>query len=294
MSRDIQRYISVEKNRIDQTLKAAFSNKTIPNNLSESMMYSLFAGGKRLRPILLFASYHTFSDGSDKVLKTAVALEMIHTYSLIHDDLPAMDDDDYRRGSLTNHRKFDEATAILAGDALLTYSFELITTDHLLTAEEKVYLLQALTKASGAEGMVAGQVLDTEGEKKQLTLKELEKIHELKTGELISFAITAGAYLANVHEETINHLQQFAYYLGLIFQVQDDILDVIGDPEKLGKPVGSDEDKDKSTYPNLLGIEGAKAHKARYIQLAEEALEKAGATNSYLYDLLYFFSERDH
>src|SRR5699024_455123 len=123
----------------------------------------------------------------------------------------------------------------------------------------KVYLLQALTKASGAEGMVAGQVLDTEGEKKQLTLKELEKIHELKTGELISFAITAGAYLANVHEETINHLQQFAYYLGLIFQVQDDILDVIGDPEKLGKPVGSDEDKDKSTYPNLLGIEGAKA-----------------------------------
>lgn len=294
MDRDIQEYISIEKNRIDQTLQEAFSDKSMPGNLSRSMMYSLFAGGKRLRPVLLFASYHTFSEGSDKVLKTAAALEMIHTYSLIHDDLPAMDDDDYRRGALTNHRKFDEATAILAGDALLTYSFELITTDYLITAEEKVYLLQALTKASGAEGMVAGQVLDTEGEKKQLSLKELEKIHELKTGQLISFAITAGAYLADAHEETINHLQHFSHYLGLIFQVQDDILDVIGDPEKLGKPVGSDEEKDKSTYPDLLGIEGAIEHKKKYTLLAEEALEKAGAIDSYLYDLLYFFSERDH
>lgn len=294
MPRNITAYISTEKKRIDQTLEAVFTKKSIPNNLAESMMYSLFAGGKRLRPILLFASYDTFKKQSDKALKTATALEMIHTYSLIHDDLPAMDDDDYRRGSLTNHRKFDEATAILAGDALLTYSFELIATDELLSANEKVYLLQALTKASGAEGMVAGQVLDTEGEEQQLSLNKLEKVHELKTGKLISFAIIAGAYLADVEKERIEYLKQFAYYLGLIFQVQDDILDVIGDPEKLGKPVGSDEEKDKSTYPNLLGIEGAKKHKEKYTQLAEEALDKAGAMDSYLYDLLHLFSERDH
>lgn len=294
MSRDITTYISSGKEQIDETLKSVFLNKAIPQNLQDSMTYSLFAGGKRLRPILLFASYDAFAKHSNKVLKTAVALEMIHTYSLIHDDLPAMDDDDYRRGALTNHRKFDEATAILAGDALLTYSFELIATDELLSAEEKVYLIQALTKASGAEGMVAGQILDTEGEKKQLTLTELEEIHELKTGELISFAITAGAYLANVDEEKIKHLKEYAYYLGLIFQVQDDILDVIGDPEKLGKPVGSDEENEKSTYPNLLGLDGAKEQRDTYGEKAKAALEKAGAMDSYLLDLLYFFGQRDH
>lgn len=295
MPRKIKTYISSGKQRVDDTLKSIFLNKAIPNNLQQSMTYSLSAGGKRLRPILLFASYDAFAtEDKDKPLKTAIALEMIHTYSLIHDDLPAMDDDDYRRGSLTNHRKFDEATAILAGDALLTYSFELIASDSLLSAEEKVYLLQTLTKASGAEGMVAGQILDTEGEKQELTLKDLEKIHELKTGELISFAITAGAYLANVDEERIQYLQDYAYYLGLVFQVQDDILDVVGDPDKLGKPVGSDEANEKSTYPNLLGLEGAKKQREMYEDKAKAALEKADAIDSYLLDLLYFFGQRDH
>lgn len=294
MPRNIITYISSEKERLENELKAIFSKKNIPSNLLASMEYSLFAGGKRLRPILLFASYDTFATPSNKVLKTAVALEMVHTYSLIHDDLPAMDNDDYRRGLLTNHRKFDEATAILAGDALLTYSFEHIVSDELLSADEKVYLLQALTQASGAEGMVAGQVLDTEGEQRELTIGDLEKIHKLKTGELISFAITAGAYLANVEEERIQHLNEYAYYLGLIFQVQDDILDVIGDPEKLGKPVGSDVENNKSTYPNLLGLDGAKKQKESYEQLAMKALEKADAMDSYLFDLLHYFSQRDH
>jgi len=294
VSRNIITYISSEKERLENELTAIFSKKNIPSNLRASMEYSLFAGGKRLRPILLFASYDTFAKPSNKVLKTAAALEMVHTYSLIHDDLPAMDNDDYRRGLLTNHRKFDEATAILAGDALLTFSFEHIVTDELLSADEKVYLLQALTKASGAEGMVAGQVLDTEGEQQELRLSDLEKIHKLKTGELISFAITAGAYLANVEEERIQHLNEFAYYLGLIFQVQDDILDVIGDPEKLGKPVGSDVDNNKSTYPNLLGMEDAIKQKETYEQLAMKALEKADAMESYLFDLLHYFSQRDH
>ena len=295
MSISIDEYIQQGKEAIEQELKNLFVHKNYPPILQESMKYSLFAGGKRLRPILLFASYDTFQKDTKKVYKTAAALEMIHTYSLIHDDLPAMDDDDYRRGELTNHKKFDEATAILAGDALLTYSFEVIADDPLLTNEEKVFIIQSLAYASGPEGMVAGQILDIEGETKSLSLQQLEKIHELKTGRLINFAITAGAYLANVTGERLKHLQQFAHYLGLIFQVQDDILDVIGDPEKLGKPVGSDEDKDKSTYPNLLGLDGAKEQKNVYEQKAIQALKEAKVNEeSYLFELLYYFGQRDH
>lgn len=290
----IDRYIEQGKIKIENELNTILANKHIPESLNDSIHYSLLAGGKKLRPILLFASYDTFGNEKDKVVKTAAALEMIHTYSLIHDDLPAMDDDDYRRGKLTNHQKFDEATAILAGDALLTYSFEVISNDELLTDKEKVFLIQSLAKASGPEGMVAGQILDTEGETKSLTIDQLEKIHELKTGELITFAIIAGAYLGGATTAQLNHLRKFSYYLGLIFQVQDDILDVIGDPEKLGKPVGSDIENDKSTYPNLLGLEGAKEQKKIYEQKAINALENANAGDSYLLELLYYFSQRDH
>lgn len=295
MSLSIDQYIQKGKAEIETELKHLLKDKDIPARLHESMQYSLFAGGKRLRPILMFASYDTFGSNTKKAYRTAAALEMIHTYSLIHDDLPAMDDDDYRRGELTNHKKFDEATAILAGDALLTYSFEMITEDPLLTDEEKVFLIQQLSSAAGPEGMVAGQVLDIDGETKSLSLQQLEKIHELKTGRLINFAIVAGAFLANVKDDRLTHLQQFAHYLGLIFQVQDDILDVIGDPEKLGKPVGSDEDNEKSTYPNLLGLEGAIEQKQIYEHKAKKALEKAGVSDdSYLLELLYYFGERDH
>lgn len=295
MSLTIHEYIHKGKLEIEAELEKLLKDQQIPNRLHESMKYSLFAGGKRLRPILLFASYDTFASNTKKTYRTAAALEMIHTYSLIHDDLPAMDDDDYRRGELTNHKKFDEATAILAGDGLLTYSFEVVANDPLLSNEEKVFIIQQLANAAGPEGMVAGQVLDMEGETKTLTLEELEKIHELKTGRLINFAIVAGAYLANVKDERLTYLKQFAHYLGLIFQVQDDILDVIGDPEKLGKPVGSDEDNEKSTYPNLLGLEGAKKQKKIYEAKAKEALEKANVSeNSYLLELLRYFGERDH
>jgi len=290
----IQQYITQGKQTIEKEIKKAFQKKNIPASLYDSIIYSLFAGGKRLRPILLFASYDTFGENTQKVYKTAAALEMIHTYSLIHDDLPAMDDDDYRRGKLTNHRKFDEATAILAGDGLLTYSFELIASDKLLSQTEKTFLIQALASASGPEGMVAGQVMDLEGESQSLTLDELEKIHELKTGRLITFAIVAGAFLAEVDERFRKYLEEYSYYLGLIFQVQDDILDVIGDPEKLGKPVGSDAENEKSTYPNLLGLDGAEKQKNEYIIKAKSALENAKASDSYLLELLYYFSKRDH
>lgn len=294
VSHSIHEYIEKGKAAVEAELKTSFTMGTIPERLYDSISYSLFAGGKRLRPILLFASHDTFQTPSAKSLKTAAALEMIHTYSLIHDDLPAMDDDDYRRGKLTNHRKFDEATAILAGDALLTYSFEMIADDPTLTDKEKVYITKSLAHASGPDGMVAGQILDIEGEKRLLSLTELEKVHVHKTGKLISFAIDAGAYLGGASETQRTHLQKFAYYLGLIFQVQDDILDVIGNPDKLGKPVGSDSDNDKSTYPNLLGLEGAKKQKRIYEEKAIQSLADAKAKDTYLLGLLHYFSQRDH
>lgn len=295
MTINMNEYLKTGKNKIENFLTRMYEESKIPEQLYESMQYSLLAGGKRLRPVLLFASYHAFAPIEyDKVLRSAVALEMIHTYSLVHDDLPAMDDDDYRRGKLTNHKVFDEATAILAGDALLTNAFELVSTDEQLSAEEKVYLIQTLSHASGPEGMVAGQILDMEGETRKLSLSELEKVHRLKTGKLISFAILAGAYLGKATEEQLSHLQVFADYLGLIFQVQDDILDLVGDAEKLGKPVGSDLENMKSTYPNLLGLEGAREQLAKYTDNALEALHAANIHDSYLEQLLYYFGERDH
>lgn len=295
MTKKMNDYLDVGKENVETFMTKMYGENTIPPQLQDSMEYSLLAGGKRLRPILLFASYHAFQEETyEKALRTATALEMIHTYSLVHDDLPAMDDDDYRRGKLTNHKKFDEATAILAGDALLTNAFELISSDQELTAEEKVFLMQALSHASGPEGMVAGQILDMEGEKRKLTLAELEDVHRLKTGKLISFAIIAGAYLGDATKEQLVYLEEFADYLGLIFQVQDDILDVIGDAEKLGKPVGSDVENTKSTYPNLLGLDGAKAQLTQYTEKALVALHKADIRESYLEQLLYYFGERDH
>src|SRR5699024_675511 len=236
-----EQYLEETKQTIENHLNNSIESINAPKELKDSMLYSLMAGGKRLRPILLLLSYQSYKSESEKVITSAIALEMIHTYSLIHDDLPAMDDDDLRRGVATNLKKFDEATAILAGDALLTNSFELISEYEHLSEKVKVYVIQSLAKSSGPAGMVAGQMLDMEGEGKTLNIQDLEKIHEYKTGQLITFAILTGAYLAGVSKNTLEHLKQFAYYLGLIFQVQDDILDLVGDPEKLGKLVGSDQ-----------------------------------------------------
>jgi geranylgeranyl diphosphate synthase type II len=258
------------------------------------MPYSVEAGGKRLRPILHLASYENYGTNIKKAIAPAIALELVHTYSLIQDDLPAMDNDDLRRGKPTNHKVYDEATAILAGDALLTYSFEIIADDEHLDNNEKVELVKLLSRAAGPVGMVAGQIKDMEAENTPVSLQELENIHELKTGELWTFSVYAGAFLANASEEDRNNLQEFAYYLGLIFQVQDDILDVTGDTEKLGKPTGSDESNKKSTYPNLLGLDGAIRHKEMYVKKAKEALIKAKAEDSYLMALTEYFSQRDH
>jgi geranylgeranyl diphosphate synthase type II len=287
-------YIEQYKEMIHKELTHHLKQLDIPVQLKESMLYSVEAGGKRLRPVLLIASYEHYGSDLKKVMAPAIALELIHTYSLIHDDLPAMDNDDYRRGKPTNHKVFDEATAILAGDALLTYSFEIIADNHYLQDFEKVELMKKLSKAAGPSGMVAGQILDMEAENNPINLQQLERIHELKTGELLTFAVYSGAFLGHATEEELHYLKEFAYYLGLIFQVQDDILDVTGDPEKLGKPTGSDAGNKKSTFPNLLGLDGAKKHKEMYVQKAVQALKKAKAENSYLMVLTTYFSQRDH
>ena len=294
MGLKLTEYINEKQQLIEVEINKQLQKLVIPEQLKESMQYSFTAGGKRLRPILLIASYQAFRQDIEKVFTTAVALEMIHTYSLIHDDLPAMDDDDLRRGKPTNHKVFDEATAILAGDALLTYSFEVISEDPLLTNEEKVQSIKLLSKASGPKGMVAGQILDMEAEKSHTTLNKLEEIHTLKTGELLKFGITAGAYLGQASEEQQHYLNDYAYYLGLIFQVQDDILDVTGDEKKLGKPVGSDIDNEKSTYPSLLGLKGAINKKELYVKEAKTALKKAELDESYLYLLTDYLTQRDH
>jgi geranylgeranyl diphosphate synthase, type II len=294
VKRLLEGYIESNQQLFQEQVTEYFKPLEIPEQLKKSMLYSLEAGGKRLRPILLRASFEAYSSNIEKTYSTQIALEMIHTYSLIHDDLPAMDDDSYRRGLLTNHKVFGEATAILAGDGLLTYSFEIIANDPLLSEGEKVFLLRELAKASGPRGMVAGQILDMEAENKRVNLEQLEKIHALKTGELLRFAVTAGAFLGNATEEQIQHLEQFSYYLGLIFQVQDDILDVTGEEEKLGKAVGSDETNQKSTYPKLLGLDGAIEMKNRYAEKAIALLKQANANSSRLAELTTYFSERDH
>lgn len=290
----LQDFMKEHKTILHSEMDEQLQHLDIPSELKESMLYSLKAGGKRLRPILLIASFKMYQQDIRSVMSSAIALEMIHTYSLIHDDLPAMDNDDYRRGKLTNHKAFGEATAILAGDALLTYSFRLIANDPFLMDTQKVQLIKDLSNASGPQGMVGGQFLDLEAESKQITIDELENIHRLKTGKLLSFAIKAGALIGQASPSDIMYLEQFAYYLGLIFQVQDDILDVVGDAEKMGKPVGSDSELEKSTYPNLLGLNGAKEVKETYIKKAKSALDKANGLGTTLEYIVDYISKRDH
>ncbi|UOQ47490.1 polyprenyl synthetase family protein [Gracilibacillus caseinilyticus] len=293
MQRSIDDILKSEQDNINNTLLKYIHQLEVPARLKESVLYSIEAGGKRLRPLLMKLTCEGLGGEVDKVYPAAVALEMIHTYSLIHDDLPAMDDDMYRRGKLTNHKKYDEATAILAGDGLLTNSFHLISTTKAYTDVQKVKVITALSKASGLEGMVAGQYLDMEAENKLVSVTALEHIHHLKTGRLISSAIEIGAYLADVTEEKREIMKRFGDCLGLIFQIQDDILDVEGDQELIGKRVGSDIDNDKSTYPGLLGIEGAKQYKARLMVEAADCLQETGLENTDLAVISTYLSERD-
>ena len=237
--------------------------------LKEGMEYSFLAGGKRIRPLLLLSLYADLTGKIDhKVIGVATALEMIHTYSLIHDDLPAMDNDDYRRGQYSNHKQFDEATAILAGDALLTDAFVVLAKSSVDSAL-KIRLVEELASAAGSNGMVAGQMEDMLGEEKHLSLKELQKIHREKTGRLFVFACQAAAQLADKDDYLA---QKLGEHLGIAFQIRDDILDVTASFESLGKTIGKDAATEKSTYVQCFGLEGAKEKLKEQIQEAKETL----------------------
>ncbi|MFD0048446.1 polyprenyl synthetase family protein [Actinomycetes bacterium NPDC127524] len=267
-----------------------------PAVLKEAMAYSLNAGGKRIRPLLIYAVLSSFGKDPAAGIPAACAIEMIHTYSLIHDDLPSMDDDDLRRGKPTNHKVYGEANAILAGDALLSLSFQLIAEDDhpSVTPEMKLELISQMSKASGAEGMVGGQIADLEGENKELSLTELEYIHEHKTGKILAYSVLAGAVLSGAGETQRKHLERFSFHLGLAFQIQDDILDIEGSEEKIGKPVGSDLDNHKSTYPSLLTLQGAKKKLSEHIGAAHEELRNAGFESGLLHDITDMIGNRDH
>lgn len=289
----LQSFLNDTKQIIDERLPHFIDLLEAPESLKESMTYSLKAGGKRIRPVLLLAVLKGFGQPIEKGIETACAVEMVHTYSLIHDDLPAMDDDDVRRGKPTNHKVFGEAAAILAGDALLTYSFQLIASisENPVTT---VSLIHEFSRAAGAEGMVGGQISDMEGENKELSVEQLEHIHHHKTGDLMVFSVVAGAILAGASERDQASLRRFGRELGLLFQIKDDILDIEGDAEAIGKPVGSDAGNNKGTYPSILGMQGAKERLEAHLNLALSALEEVEMDHSLLVELTQYVANRNH
>ncbi|WP_154748357.1 polyprenyl synthetase family protein [Planomicrobium sp. YIM 101495] len=277
---------------IQEQLALLIQQLEIPMSLKESMHYSLQAGGKRIRPLLLLAVLEGLEKEHDDAYRVAAAIEMIHTYSLVHDDLPSMDDDDLRRGMPTNHKVFGEAVAILAGDALLTYSFGIIARLEHVSSVDKIRLIDLMSLSAGAEGMVGGQVLDIEGEEKQLELAELEQVHRLKTGALLTFSILAGAILGEATPEQMVAYSKFGRHIGIAFQIQDDILDVTGTSEELGKTAGKDESSEKSTYPSLLTLSGAQEKLDHHAAEAMAALREIGGNQERLEQLTQLIVNR--
>lgn len=281
------------KMEINEFLKNYFSNKGTYNKvIYDAVSYSVNIGGKRIRPILMLLTYSMYEENWRSVLEFASAIEMIHTYSLIHDDLPCMDDDDLRRGKPTNHRVFGEAIAILAGDALLTHAFRLICQDEELNEKQKLRLIDCLSEAAGPTGMVAGQVLDMEAEQKELTLSQLKEVHLHKTGRLIEFSVIAAGIIANASEPLIQDLKQFSRHIGLAFQIKDDILDVEGERDLIGKDVGSDLENGKNTYVSLATLAGAKQLLNEEIETALSYLNKISFDTTLLASITCYIKDR--
>lgn len=261
--------LEVRRSLIEKTLLEELQeDKEIDRTLHESMKYSLMAGGKRLRPMMLMAAADAVGGNGDSFVQAACAMEMIHTYSLIHDDLPAMDNDDLRRGKPTNHKVFGDAIAILAGDGLLTMAFQVLTRQTGVEPEKMLKVIGEISTAAGSQGMVGGQALDLEAENRRIDADELRKMHMGKTGALFRAAVRSGAILGGADDEILERLTVYAENFGLAFQITDDILDYEGDEALIGKPVGSDERNHKSTYVTLYSLE--KAH-----ELAQAAVDNA-------------------
>lgn len=264
-----------------------------PTRVHAAIRWCVFAGGKRFRPMLTLAVGQTFGAANEQLLATACALEMIHTYSLIHDDLPSMDDDDLRRGRATCHIRFGEASAILAGDALQTMAFKTVSEDEELSAVKRMQLVREMARASGTpDGMVAGQTYDLEAESRDIGAQELEKIHRLKTGALIIAAARSGAIIADASEAELAAITDYAAQLGLLFQITDDLLDVTATAEALGKTPGKDMRSKKATYPALYGIEATRKHLLTTHQAACDSLDALPQQTDLLCAIADFILER--
>jgi len=293
---DLDAYLKERQRLVDAALDRFLpAEDTPPPSVHRAMRYSVLAGGKRLRPVLVIAGAELVGAQPSSVMPTACALEMIHTYSLIHDDLPAMDDDDYRRGRLTNHKVFGDAIAILAGDALLTYAFQLVAENAALAGvDAKVVcdVVAEIAEAAGTIGMVGGQVVDIESEGKTITPEQLEYIHVHKTAALIRASLSVGARLGGADAAALAAVRDAGQSLGLAFQIVDDILDVEGSLETLGKTAGSDERKQKVTYPALHGIEASRREARRLIERTKSRLAVFGARSAPVCALADFVVER--
>lgn len=278
---NIKKYLEEKKQIVEDSMNLLLpSINGLPHNLHRAMRYSIEAGGKRIRPILAIASCNAVGGDEEDVITAACSLEFIHTYSLIHDDLPAMDDDDYRRGKPTCHRAFNEATAVLAGDALLTAAFEVLSRYDLyrnIDPEIVLEIIHDISRAAGFAGMVGGQQADLEAERKSIGLPNLEFIHTHKTGALILASVKIGAKLGGCSDSELKSLIKYGEAIGLAFQVADDILDVTGTTSTLGKDAGSDEARGKATYPSLLGL---KESKIRVVELLDLALSSISEFDS--------------
>lgn len=281
----------VNKN-LEKTLKKHECQEKI---LNQSIEYSLMAGGKRLRPILVIATYKIFKKDIEKCMPYAIAIEMVHNFSLIHDDLPGIDNDDFRHGKLTNHKKFNEATAILAGDALLNGAYGVVSKDLQQTkSEELLDKLKILGEFSNAiDRMIAGEYVDTEYESKDISKEDLNYIHQNKTGELLKLPVRMGAILAGAKEEDIQNLTQYAEKIGLAFQIKDDILSEEGNEEVLGKPVGNDKKMQKCTYVSKYGLKKSKEILDKIIKEAIEKVDKYGEKAEFLKELAIYIQNRN-
>jgi geranylgeranyl diphosphate synthase type II len=290
---DLGTYLKTKQTIVEQALDRSI-DVVYPQTIYESMRYSLLAGGKRLRPILCLASCELMGGTTEMALPTACALEMIHTMSLIHDDLPSMDNDDYRRGKLTNHKVYGEDIAILAGDALLAYAFEYIARESTNVPPTNVLKVIAhLAHASGAGGLVGGQVVDLESEgKTDTTIDTLQYIHTHKTGALLESCVVTGAMIAGANDQDLQRLSKYAQNIGLAFQIIDDILDITATQEELGKTAGKDLTAQKATYPKLWGLEQSKLEAARLVNEAKDLLSPFGDMAQPLQFLADYITDR--
>ena len=272
---DFQVYLKEKTDFFETELKRELKELSYPETIAKGMEYATLNGGKRLRPFLLFATLELLNENIKKGVKSAIALEMIHSYSLVHDDLPALDNDDYRRGKLTTHKVFGEAEGILIGDSLLTYAFYVLSQKNLelLSSEQIVNIISKTSEYAGINGMIGGQMIDIESENKKIDLETLKYIHSHKTGKLIKLPIEIACIIANVEKDKREVLEEYADLIGLAFQVKDDILDVEGTFEDLGKPVGSDVDLHKATYPSILGMEESKKILNNTVEKAKQIIK---------------------